>query len=233
MTKKEKLYLEILEVRNQVYVLQGEQDKCIENLEKYSECYPFQSYARVRKVADLEKELAIAKQALKDAQNKARQEAYFETEEGKAFKKDVETKIENNRKAEKALREEAHATLNKFVQDLLGKDFAVTRFCWDYFEVALIKEYAEDGTPIGLFGHEFSVHYYSNKWELNYGTMGAFDMCEDKTRARYLQGLATFANSERVKDVLKGIAQSLKKVYLTLCEEMRGLQEELKNAGLD
>ena len=181
MTQKEKLYFEYLEIQNSIYAVKGETDKQI-NLDEFCKTGKFWVTAKNSKVFELQQDIENAKKRLADAQLEQRKQAWFATDEGSQWKAAKEAEIKSLYDKELALLNEAHKHASSVVKQLLGAHFDVTSFGSRNMTIGLIKEYKEDGRAEAYFGHTFDVYYerdYFNgnkaRWELNYGTLGAFD----------------------------------------------------------
>jgi hypothetical protein len=82
------------------------------------------------------------------------------------------------------------------------------------------------------FGHDFTIYYEPStyksnepRFDLNYGTLGSFDLFNDETRPVYLNGLATISNNkEWLKNLMNKFAENIKKV-----NALQKLREEFRN----
>ena len=61
------------------------------------------------------------------------------------------------------------------------------------------------------FGHTFTIYFdgynhgkKSPQFELNYGTLGSFNLFNDETRPLYLNGLASISNNKEFLQILMG-----------------------------
>ena len=234
MTTKERLYKELISVKNEINTVKGESEKNI-NLDEYVNSWEFQRIASTRKVFELENQLEGAKKEIERAKKEVARQAWFETEEGKAFKEANDKARKENWEAQVALRKEAEDYARSQVRAILGNDFDITSFGFGCFEVVLVKEYREDGTPVGHFGHEFNVYFENDwfkkgfKWELNYGCLGSFELGQDVNRTKFLTGLATFAGSSVVSGGFKEKMKEYTDKNDALRMEGYRLQEEAKN----
>lgn len=233
MTKKEEMYVRILNVKNDIKQVEGKANEMI-NVSEYMGTAAFYNYISKRKLYELEKELEIAKQALVDAQKKVARDAWLLSEEGKAYTEQNEAEKKAVWEQILALRSETHQMLAEFVRNLLGEEFGVTRFSESNFQIGLIEKYDEDGEPRALFGHEFEVYFgydrfFTNpkfKFELNYGTMGSFDLGADVNRPKYLAALAKFAGSTQVNVTLKKALQEFSDKVDALRDKRYNLEKE-------
>ena len=245
MTQKEALHYETIQIQNEIRTIQGKAEENI-NLDTYVDTPNFKKYADRRTKVELEKELAIAKEALKAAQKKAAVEKWLASEEGKEYIQSRKNTIENLYKENREKMEEARAYVSKFIKFLLGEQWDVTRFGDDRMEVAIIDKYSEDGTPVGLFGHEFNVYFghdwkFTNdsvaetyRWEMNYGTMGSFNLDEDNsTRVQHIIGMGKFAEYTSKSTELKDYLQSLAKELYGRHKLIYNIEKEIKNPVIE
>lgn len=228
---KEKIYLNILQVRNEIKVLKGE--KSID-LDQYTHTLNFASYARHRKLHELETEYEIALEALDAEKKDAARREWLNTEEGKAALEAHNKAITDIRKQSEELREQASNHVRAFVQNLLGTDFDFEYFNERGFSVGLVKEYNANNIPVTYFGHSFQVYYDyvfgKFQYELNYGTMGSFELGVDINRTKFLEALGKFAKScfdNDLKEYLKAFNVQARR----LREEEYKLEREFKDTG--
>ena len=95
MTRKEKLVMEIAEVRYELRTLKGQEAVMPED---YYNSHMYQLEVKTNKVYELEEQLKGLKESLEkaklDTQIKERTEAYYATEEGKAYKAERQQAVE-------------------------------------------------------------------------------------------------------------------------------------------
>lgn len=235
MTKKENLYVEYLKVQNEINALGGKE---LVNIEEYAKTWKFRNSASDKKVYEWENLIEHGKRMLEETKQEIARNQWLETEEGKAFKEKNFAAREAIKNAQCALYEDTNKMLSNFVKELLGDEFDLIHFGWGSFEVGLTDGYYEDGKPRKLFGHAFTVHFGNDwfkkdfRWELNYGTMGGFDLTEDSKRTKYLVGMATFASSPKVLGELKETLKQAEAKVNALAAEASKLEREFKNAGI-
>lgn len=225
MTQKEKLAHEYVELKKQ---FQGED--FVENARENQIWYLTKEF----KVVDLEEKIQAVRRSIELKAEREAKEAWFETPEGKTWKEANEKARKENWDAQVALRQQAYEYARTQVRSLLGNDFDVTRFSFGCFEVGLVKEYREDGTGVAHFGHDFTVYFENDwfskkfKWELNYGCMGSFELGQNMNRAKFLMGLATFANSSVISGGFKEKMKEFTDKYDELKKEGYRLEKEEK-----
>ena len=226
MTRKEKLAQEYIELKKQ---FDGEDFK--EGLTQHQIWYLTKEF----KACELEFKIEAVRRQLAAKAEREAKEAWFETPEGKAWKESNEKAQKENWDAQVVLRRAAHEYTRIMVRSILGDEFDVTRFGSGSFEVGLVKEYLENGTPVAHFGHEFTVGFENDwltedfRWEMNYGCMGSFKLGKDENRTKFLVGLATFASSPIVSGCFKEKMKEFANEYDKLRKEGYRLEEEAKN----
>lgn len=235
MTRKESYLYELLSAKNIVKELRNEPKL---DVEEYSKTYAFASKAKKSKMNELENEMNnVIRQIEAIKQEKAR-EAWFETEEGKAYKAEKEQKLEELRQQWKATRDAGLAHVREVVRELLGEGWDVTAFSDRSMEIALVKEYREDSMPVAHFGHEFDVSFGRSfsgclyEWEMNYGTLGSFVIEKDEKRTKYLVGMAKFASDTEVvpalRDYLHNMTQQIDDIRMAYSKVERELGNPFK-----
>ena len=196
MTKKEKLANEYIALRKE---FDGDDFKpgLTDNQVWY--------LVREFKVYQLESKIESVKQAIKDKDIRLKKEAYYETPEGQAYKENIEAQLNKYHDDYKKLHDEFEAWVIS----------EVNRMCPGGWTARLSLGYMSGNVEIGLinrdpernfsmqFGHEFTIYFdgyafgkKTPRFELNYGTLGCFDLFNDETRPLYLNGLATISNNK-------------------------------------
>jgi len=235
MTKKEKLANEYVELKKQ-----------FDGTEFKADIKEHQTWWLTRefKCEQLETKIKAVQTAIADKAKREAREAWFATEEGNAWKTEREAQLEQLRKQYVEIRNSAFQYTRTVVKNLLGEGFDVTRFSEGNMEIGLVESYREDGTANGLFGHEFTVSFgkgwdytkdgvkYKYEWEMNYGTMGSFDMVNDSNRVIYLVGMAKFASDTVVIPALREYLHGVVKSMDALQEATYKIKEELKNPAI-
>lgn len=240
MTKKEALHYETIQIQNEIRTIQGKAEENI-NLDTYVETLNFKKYADRRTKAELEKELAIAQEALRVAKEKKAVADWKESEAGQAYIKERSEKIDAIRVENRSIIDAGRAHASEVIRGLLGDQWDVTRFSDGNMEVAIVEKYLEDGRPVGLFGHEFEVNFGHNWmfsedgveerycWSMNYGTMGSFNLNNDTTRVQHVIGMGKFASDTEVVPQLKDYLQKMSEKIYHNHKVIYGLEKEIKN----
>ena len=89
-------------------------------------------------------------------------------------------------------------------------------------EIGIVEE-IKNGHAWFVFGHAFSVYYDTpifrndkRKFQMNYGTMGSFDIFDNPIRTKYIIGMGEFLknteNLEILKDSLYNYVDELERI---------------------
>lgn len=189
------------------------------------------SYIARHTKQELAHNLNCAQQIYADKKNEKKQAEYLATDEGKAILEKLETEIKDlYQQSEQAIKNN-NAYFDKVIKEYLGKRWGVR-----YFDTCLEVHLLDDkGKP--LFGHDFK--FYVNKWfcgddkfEVNYGCLGAFDVFNDKNRLEYLRGMAKLVNDSNMCQSLYSAIMGCSNELDVLCNKRKELTEQKKNLGL-
>ncbi len=237
MTKKELFYYELLKVQNEWSMKENNRPFKSVDIEEYIKTDKFRKDADRLTMAKIEEEMNVYKKMLDKVNAKLAVASWKETEEGKAY-------IEERKERMKSLREAAHTILDNQqkqvsakVKELLGEQWDVTSFCDGSMVISIVEKYLEDGRPVALFGHGFDIYFrrsWSEKgkydWEMNYGTMGCFDLSKDNsTRIQFLTGIAKFASDTTVVPALRDSLHEMGRALYNIDKECWKLEKEVEN----
>ena len=234
MTRKEKLLVEIYNLRNQIAVVKGDNQ---ENIDELVQSYKFRDEAASWKEFELKLRIEQLKDNLAKAKIEAAQQAaadaFYATEEGQAFKRECEEKRillgSEYDCAESATLE----LIESHLQASLGKQWRANRLSTSYVEFAVVDA---DNKPI--FGQSVSIYYEKKCWlggerfQINVGTCGSHDLLPEErgyTMADFYIGIGKLhANTElleTIKDALFYYAERIADIQ----KEVRELDELIKN----
>lgn len=193
------------------------------------------SFSREFKVIDLQDKIEAVKNAIEKQTEKIKIKEYFETEEGRKFKNDMETKISNLREIYKSVENSYIEKISNLISNFLGDRFtSIIYFNPDSCHIEIgLKNTDKDRKGFTFeFGHSFNVYYErrgffnkeTKKWEheyalrMNYGTLGEFDVMNDLNRIYYLEGIGKFVADYNIKfsiqTFIKGAISELSKIKL-------------------
>ena len=234
MTRKEKLLVEIYNLRNQIAVVKGDNQ---ENIDELVQSYKFRDEAAGWKEYELKLRIEELKKSLEKAKVEAAQQAaadaFYATEQGQAFKRECEEKRillgSEYDCAESATLE----LIESHLQASLGKQWRANRLSTSYVEFAVVDA---DNKPI--FGQSVSIYYEKKCWlggerfQINVGTCGSHDLLPQErgyTMADFYIGIGKLhANTElleTIKDALFYYAERIADIQ----KEVRELDELVKN----
>lgn len=170
---------------------------------------------------------------------KKRAEDFYATYEGRMYKEALESELNELETRLKDTRELAKNTIERNIKEWLGDKWGVSYFGVTNFEIAMF----DDGA--NLFGHSFTI-YTSHPWncenetlenfkiEMNYGTMGSFDLLNksDNSRLELVRGMGAFvADTDRIENLRKYLFEVKKKMD-SIYGAIRAKEEEIKNPKL-
>ena len=189
------------------------------------------------KVSDLEDKICHVEMALKEKNKRLANEAYWETPEGKEKKIELETKLNAIINTRRTLKENTENDINLLVYNILGKGWT-SNYCGGYgsgnVEIGLANtDPARDKFKFE-FGHTFTIYWDLNnfgsgeKFEMNYGCLGAFDLNEAGTRQKYLKGMGELASNKLFLDTIKKLFIETNKKNYELDKEARKLRDMLE-----
>ena len=157
------------------------------------------------KANQLETKIDAVRRAIDEKNLRLKKEAFYETEEGKIYKK----KIEDRTNLLITVRKLLIRRIEDFVQTYLDKNLGDGWTCqfgygWNNCRMTIgLKAIDPERIKNNLkfeFGHEFDISwdkdFYGNgkKFEMNYGTLGAFDLENNEIRPKYLLGMGKFCS---------------------------------------
>ena len=196
MTKKEKLANEYLALRKE---FDGPDFK--QNITHNQVWYLVKEF----KVYELESKIEAVKHAIAAKELRLKIEAYYDTAEGKAYKANIEAQIAEKQVEYKRIHDEFEGWIVNEVNKMLPGGWGASLslgYMSGNVEIGLINRDPERNSKFE-FGHDFTIYFdgytfgkKSPKFELNYGTLGTFDLFNDETRPVYLNGLATISNNK-------------------------------------
>ena len=226
MTQKEKLANEYVELKKQY-----DGENFLETARENQIWWLTKEF----KVIDLQDKIEAVRNAIEQKAKRLAKEAWYETEEGRAFKEQNEAARKQLQEQILELRESGFQHTRRVVKALLGEDFDVVSFGGRLMEIGIVKEYREDGTAEGLFGHDFEIYFDKDwhedgyRWEMNYGSLGSFNIGKDDKRTAFLVGMAKFASDTTIVPALKEYLHGMLKSIEVLQDAGYKLEKEFEN----
>lgn len=222
MTPKEKIYAQIIDVKNEERVILGlmptDKERDLAN-----------GFARNHTIKELEDDLAHAQRSLAATKHKAKIDAFFATEAGAEYQAELEAKHDSLM----AAYEDYKTTTLRWLRDFLDKTVGSAWKIYHFGDTAFTLQMCDDNDK-ALFGHDIEYHYsaYRNCFEINYGSFGSFDPTSSPYRSAYLKGMAILADPS--------IANDMKKILMGFsmqCERIRkeeyNIKSKLQNPPID
>lgn len=232
MTKKEKLANQYIELRKE---FDGPDFK--ENISDNQVWYLTRNF----NVWQLEDKISAVKRAIEEKEIRLKKEAYFATPEGQAFKQKITNEINTSRETYLNIKNEFENWIKTEVNNMVPGNWGAN----------LSISYMGGNVTIGLlnrdpdrnfefqFGHDFTIYFDSYsfakkkpRFDLNYGTIGSFDLFEDETRPLYLNGLATISNNKEWLQILMAKFIEYVKKLNTISKEIDELGKKLNNPNI-
>ena len=194
---KEKLANQYLELKKQY---DGPEFK--ENLSTNKISYLVNEFKKV----DLEDKIRAMETAIEAKALRLKKETFYATPEGEKYKKDLEKRKE----LFIHIRKNVISGVEGFVQYFLNKYIGEGWGCqfshgWDRVNLTVgLRAFTPERIEKGYFfefGHEFEItwdkHDYSRgELQMNYGTLGSFNLENGEGRLKYLRGMAEFADNK-------------------------------------
>ena len=238
MTIKEKLYKEYIAIYNKVCELNGEEP--LECTEEFFNSARFQCEARTKSKDEWRDIISYQKQAYEDEVMRLRKENYFNTEEGKALKEDIEKRLNEISDNRRIYIKTTEDEIEQIIKSWLGEQWGV-RLNNSSMEVGIVKEVQYDENKdkwnVFHFGLDFHIYFdnYSygeenKRFEMNYGCLGSFNLSEpNNLRSQYLLGMAMFStDTERLESLRKRLTEYLN-ILNKWNDETYKLKEKLAN----
>lgn len=184
----------------------------------------------VFKVQGLKDMIASMKRAIKEKEFRLKKEAYFATPEGSKYKKEIEDCIKIHWAELKQIHDSFENWIIQRINEMVPGNWTAQLGLGSNMsgnvEIGLVNRDPERNLPI-QFGHEFTIRLDSwnfgqktPRFELNYGTLGAFDLFNDEMRPLYLNGLATISAN-------KEFLQVLMNKFIENCNDTKNISEQI------
>ena len=204
MSPKEKLIREYFALKHKFDMNENCEKPCpAEPTEK-----DIRSMSKEFKIMDLEYKIDSVKMILKNQAIRIERENYFATDEGKLAKENAETERRNLWEEHKKLIKEFEEWINNEIRYLFGDNWlcrANTGYRSVRISIGMKNTNPEKNAGEFEFGHAFEVTYDQDplfkpgvRFEMNYSTLGSFDLFENTYRSEYLEGQGRFANNKKL-----------------------------------
>lgn len=232
MTQKEKLITELFKLKSQYYKNEGKENPWRDTPNDEV----FYRMSRDYKVWELEQQVKDAEKSLQQQRIRMEREAYWQTEAGAKQKAQLEEALEVLRERHNEIELNLHSEVEKLAKEFLGDAFVCSYASIGYHGLKIeigVENTEKPGRA--LFGHEFEISYgrgflkESMQLEMNYGTMGSFDLQQDANRITYLQGMATVASNNHLKNALIDLFNNCIKKEDACSREYNQIEKLLNN----
>ena len=233
MTIKEKLCKQYIIAWNKVYRL-IEKDLFNES-EEYFASNEFKLFAKQHTKAELQDSIDVAVRTYEEEVEKLRIENYFNTEDGKARKEELEKAIEDLQNKADSFKGNMQTEMNAIIKEWLGDLWGVNMYNGS-MEIGVIKGVHENGWFNFHFGRDFDI-YFSDyvtengkfRFDMNYGTTGSFNPFEDDVHREFVIGMGKFlGDTEKLLYIKKKVHEYVYHLQ-KLSDNIYDLRNELKN----
>ncbi len=236
MTRKEKLVMEIAEVRYELRTLKGQEAVMPED---YYNSHMYQLEVKTNKVYELEKQLKGLKESLEkaklDTQIKERTEAYYATEEGKAYKAERQQAVEVITNKWQELEEETIRTLDEQIKHRLGAHWGVGTLRNTYLEIGICHPEIPGKF---YFGQTADIYCSLDIWkekqrfEINVGTCGSTDLLGgniEGERSRFYIGIGQLFASTDLCEWIKQTMMEYQEQSEAFFKQIKEIQDQISN----
>ena len=234
MTRKENLLIEIYNLRNQISEIKG---NSLVNIDEFSQTRKFRDEAAEWKEFELKLRIEELKKNLVKVQIEAKQQAaadaFYATDEGKAFKQECDEKrlllcFEHSNVENSTLIE-----LEIAISKALGAQWRVGNLSTSYVELAVV-----DADNKKIFGQSVSIYYEKKCWlggerfQINVGTCGSHDLLPEErgyTMADFYIGIGKLHANQQLLETIKDALFYYAERIADIQKELRELDELIKN----
>lgn len=233
MTRKEQLFNQVLELRNQYAELKGYQTT---DLATFKGSYSYSYDLKKAKLSELQKEVKSLEISIEIENTKkaleARKSKFYATEEGKAFKSEIEIKIADIDVKTCELGFKVQEDITNILHEVVGEHWKVSTLNSRSCELQVIDEKGKS-----IFGQSVSIFYdeQDSAFTMNVGTTGSFDpllmLVGDRARFYVDFGklLANTEASDKICDILFDFSRKFTAYRVDTIE----LRRKLENPFID
>jgi len=231
---KEKLANQYLELKKQ---FEGPEFK--ENLSTNKVSYLVKEFKKV----DLEDKIRAMETAIEAKALRLKKEAFYATPEGEKYKKDLEERRELFIHVRKTLIKGVEGFVQNFLNEYIGEGWGCQfSHGWNRAHLSVgLKAFTPERIEKGYFfefGHEFEITWDKEDFghgelQMNYGTLGGFDLENGEGRLKYLRGMAEFADNKGWINKLKERFVDANAKLMEINRNIDEVDDKLKNPKID
>ena len=231
---KEKLANQYLELKKQY---DGPEFK--ENLSTNKVSYLVNEFKKV----DLEDKIRAMETAIKAKALILKKEAFYATPEGEKYKKDLEERRELFINVKKTVIGGVEGFVQRFLNEYIGEGWGCQfSHGWNRAHLSVgLRAFTPEGIEKGYFfefGHEFEITWDKEDFgrgelQMNYGTLGSFDLENGEGRLKYLRGMAEFADNKGWINKLKERFVDANAKIMEINRNIDEVDDKLKNPKID
>lgn len=227
MIKKSKMNIisEIYEMKKEIQTLQGGFQQ--EVLTAYTRSLENKT------IAKLEAMVEMLQEELNEERKKAEIKAFYETEEGAAFKKDIETKIDTLSNIICEKEEKTKVAIDTLLKKHIGSNWNILHFGTTYISIGIVGKDSK-----AIFGQcaelYFGKDYFNEKFrfELNVGSCGSHDLLPEEREfsfAEFYVGIGKMYSDMQFLNEIQFLLKELSEQNNNARREVREFLNLLKN----
>lgn len=227
---KEKLANQYLELKKQY---DGSEFK--ENLSTNKVSYLVNEFKKV----DLEDKIHAMETAIKAKELRLKKEAFYATPEGEKYKKDLEERRELFIHVRKTIIKGVEGFVQNFLNEYIGEGWGCQfSHGWNRAHLSVgLRAFTPERVEKEYFfefGHEFEITWDKEDFgrgelQMNYGTLGSFDLENGEGRLKYLRGMAEFADNKGWINKLKERFVDANAKLMEINRNIDEVDDKLKN----
>ena len=231
---KEKLANQYLELKKQY---DGPEFK--ENLSTNKVSYLVNEFKKV----DLEDKIHAMETAIKAKELRLKKEAFYATPEGEKYKKDLEERRDLFIHVRKTVIKGVEGFVQNFLNEYIGEGWGCQfSHGWNRAHLSVgLRAFTPERVEKGYFfefGHEFEITWDKEDFgrgelQMNYGTLGSFDLENGEGRLKYLRGMAEFADNKGWINKLKERFVDANAKLMEINRNIDEVDDKLKNPKID
>lgn len=229
MTTKEKLLLQVYQIRNEINTLKGEPTVDLDDFCKSNRLYYM---SREYSVSELHRRIEMYKQELKNLEIKIEAERFYSTEVGKKLKAKIENELESYRKEWESTEAQVRCFIETRLKEHVGEHWFVDRISDSFLSIGVME--TEKGGAV--FGQTIDIYYSSygldkGRFDINIGTCGSFNPFEQNTgdRAKFYIDFGKLMSNIDLLEQIKSNLTWYSEFIRDIRNKFDKLEKQLKN----
>lgn len=229
MTTKEKLLLQVYQIRNEINTLKGEPTV---DLDDFCKSNRFYYMSREYSVSELQSRIEMYKQELKNLEIKIEAERFYSTEVGKKLKAKIENELESYREDWESTEAQVRCFIEERLKEHVGEHWFVARISDSFLSIGVMD--SENGRAV--FGQTIDIYhgsygFYKDRFEISIGTCGSFNPFEQNTwdRAKFYIDFGKLMSNIDLLEQIKLQLFSYSEYVRGIRHNMDKLEKQLNN----